>query len=265
MTPTHDRATCALLFTAVGFASLADAASIPGQGTWETTLLGRDLDGNASTFDAYYDTVLDITWLANANGSNNSDPGFYYGLTTWDNALSWAAGLNVGGITGWRLPTTNPIDGTTADDWAFAYNGTEDQGYNVSAPGTLYAGSSASELAHMFYNTLGNIGFCETSSTTDCIPDPDHTHPNMGPFSDLAGTDYWSATTYSIGSPDNAWRFNMFYGNQSVSTKTGANNRAWAVHDGDVGAAAVPLPGTAWLFATGLAGLLGAIKRNKQS
>jgi hypothetical protein len=264
MTPAHHRAICALLFTVVGFASPADAASISGQGTWETTLLGRDLDGNASTFEAYYDTVLDITWLANANGSNNSDPGFDYGLTTWDNALSWAAGLNVGGITGWRLPTTNPIDGTTADDWAFAYNGTEDQGYNVSAPGTLYAGSTASELAHMFYNTLGNIAFCEATSTTDCIYDSDFTHPNTGPFSDLAGTDYWSATTYSIGSPDNAWRFSMWDGRQSVSTKTSPNNKAWAVHNGDVAAAVVPVPAAAWLFASGLAGLLGMARRKKK-
>lgn len=42
-------------------ASLAQAAPIPGQGTWETTLQGRDLDGNFGSFEAYYDTVLDIT------------------------------------------------------------------------------------------------------------------------------------------------------------------------------------------------------------
>lgn len=42
------------------------AISISGQGTWETTLQGRDLDGNLNTFKAYYDTVLNITWLADA-------------------------------------------------------------------------------------------------------------------------------------------------------------------------------------------------------
>ena len=30
-------------------------------------LLGRDLDGNLSTAEAYYDTVLGITWLGDAN------------------------------------------------------------------------------------------------------------------------------------------------------------------------------------------------------
>jgi hypothetical protein len=31
------------------------------------SLLARDLDGNLTTAEAYYDTVLGITWLANAN------------------------------------------------------------------------------------------------------------------------------------------------------------------------------------------------------
>ena len=45
----------------------AHSLGIPGQGTWETTLEGRDLDGNPATFEAYYDTVLDITWLPNSH------------------------------------------------------------------------------------------------------------------------------------------------------------------------------------------------------
>lgn len=54
---------------ALSFALYAEVHAIPvsGQGTWETTLQGRDLDGNAATFEAYYDTVLDITWLADTD------------------------------------------------------------------------------------------------------------------------------------------------------------------------------------------------------
>lgn len=52
----------AVAVLAVGVVPAAQAA-----GTWQTTLQGRDLDGNATTFEAYYDTVLDITWLADAN------------------------------------------------------------------------------------------------------------------------------------------------------------------------------------------------------
>ena len=43
------------------------SAAISGQGTWESTLLARDFDGNMSTVEAYYDTVLGITWVAFAN------------------------------------------------------------------------------------------------------------------------------------------------------------------------------------------------------
>ena len=42
------------------------AIVVPGQGTWETTLQARNLDGDTTT-DAFYDTALSITWLRNAN------------------------------------------------------------------------------------------------------------------------------------------------------------------------------------------------------
>ncbi|HMU63228.1 MAG TPA: hypothetical protein PKD35_00935 [Nitrosomonas sp.] len=57
---------------------------------------------------AYYDPNLNITWLANANagagssfddGVNTTD-----GRMTWTSANAWTASLNIGGITGWRLP-----------------------------------------------------------------------------------------------------------------------------------------------------------------
>jgi hypothetical protein len=53
------------------FITTSHAAAVSGQGTWETTLQGRDLDGNPATFEAYYDTDLNITWLANANIAGN--------------------------------------------------------------------------------------------------------------------------------------------------------------------------------------------------
>ena len=151
--------------------SLAHATAVPGQGSWETTLLPRDLDGNPSTIEAYYDTVLNITWLADANAAGSS-------TMNWYSAIAWAAGLNINGITGWRLPVVNPIDGTTADDQDISYIGTEDRGYNDSAPGTLYAGSTASEMAYMFYNTLGNLSWCDpATSTVSSCSGPQVTNP----------------------------------------------------------------------------------------
>jgi hypothetical protein len=73
----------------------AIAVPVSGQGTWETTLQARDLDGNGQT-DAFYDTKLDITWLRNASLS---------GAMNWSNAMSWASSLDFGGHSDWRLPS----------------------------------------------------------------------------------------------------------------------------------------------------------------
>ena len=74
----------------------AMAAPVSGQGTWESTLQARDVNGDGVT-DAYFDTALNITWLANWNAN---------GPMTWADANAWAAGLDVHGVTGWRLPST---------------------------------------------------------------------------------------------------------------------------------------------------------------
>lgn len=52
----------------------------------------------SGVFLAYYDTVLDITWAADANIN---------GRVLWDNQVAWAAGLTLGGVSGWRLPTAD--------------------------------------------------------------------------------------------------------------------------------------------------------------
>lgn len=258
------------LCTAVVVPNIASAVAVSGQGTWETTLQGRDLDGNMATFEAYYDTVLDITWLADANagaGSAYDDKSYEFseetttdGRMTWSNANDWATTLNPYGsdITGWRLPTVSPIDGTTADDLNLSYIGSEDNGYNVSAPGTLYAGSTASEMAHMFYTTLGDKGYCNpaTSTVSSCSgPQAGWGLSNTGPFSNFQSDGYWSATNYT---PDifAVWGFNFNDGGQLGYNKP-SNFYAWAVHTGDVGASVVPVPAAAWLFGSGLLGLVG--------
>jgi len=56
---------------------------------------------------AYYDPNLNITWAADAN-INGSD--------TWDNQVAWAAGLTIGGVSGWRLPSANVNGDNTVMD-----------------------------------------------------------------------------------------------------------------------------------------------------
>jgi hypothetical protein len=102
---------------------LVHGQSVPGQGSWETTLLGRDINGNAIASNNplavfLYDTSLDVTWLRNAEAS---------GLLDWPAAKNWASTLNVGGFTGWRLPT-HADTGAPGCNWG--YSGT-DCSYNV--------------------------------------------------------------------------------------------------------------------------------------
>ena len=70
--------------------------------TWTTAshaaLLGRDLGGSPA-FDAYYDTELDITWLADANYAKTSGA-VPDGYMTHADALAWTAGLSIHGISG---------------------------------------------------------------------------------------------------------------------------------------------------------------------
>ncbi|WKZ11135.1 MAG: DUF1566 domain-containing protein [Gammaproteobacteria bacterium] len=61
---------------------------------------------------AYYDDVLNITWLANANLADTNAFGVTginaNGTMTWAKANEWIAAMNTAaylGISNWRLPT----------------------------------------------------------------------------------------------------------------------------------------------------------------
>ena len=234
-------------------AALVLAAGLTG--TAHAALQGRDLDGNAATFEAYYDTVLDVTWLADANYAMTS--GYDAdGLMNWSEAITWAANLSftdgVRVYDNWRLPTVNPVNGTSLN-YNVSYNGSTDYGYNVSEQGTAYAGSTSSEMAHLFYNTLDNKGYTTPSSVY-----PSYTVQvgwgltNTGPFTHLQADYYWSATEnapYSGG----AWGFYFSNGAQAANIKDDSFN-ALAVSSGDV--AAVPEAQTYALMLAGL-GLIG--------
>jgi len=195
---------CALPFNSL----TVHAVAVSGQGTWERTLQGRDLDGNLATFEAYYDTVKDITWLADANYARTS--GFHVsGPMTWHTANSWAAGLNTNGITGWRLPVTGASSSLPGDP---CY---DSEGFNCAE----------SEMGHMYYKVLGNTAGSLT---------------NTGPFSNLQSSGYWSATR-PLGNFRFSWTFNFGSGFQRLRDNTEffppdvVTQYAWVVHSGDVG------------------------------
>ncbi len=228
----------------------AQAVSVSGQGTWESTLEGRDLDGNAATFEAYYDTTLDITWLANANAAGTT--------MNWATANAWAAGLDVNGINGWRLPTVTPINGTSFNT-AFSNNATTDLGYASSAGWVDGAGNPVSEMGHLFYVTLGNLGICTPNDASPgfCVQQTGFGLSNTGPFSNVQSGLYWSGSELSASG---AWLFYFFNGNQNNLGKF-SPLFAWAVRSGDV--SAVPVPAAVWLFGSGLIGLLGVARRQR--
>jgi hypothetical protein len=200
---------CTGVLTLIATTSQADLV-----GVLPTTPGGTD-------YQAYYDTDANLTWRANANGN---------GPMTWDESMSWVAGLNIDGVTGWRLPTT--LDPDPACDQS-------DEWYHFNCTG--------SELGNLFYNVLGNTENTGLSNV------------NAGPFSDV-WIAYWSSTE-NVRNDEEAWLF-VFNGGMQQPDPKWEEFHAWAVHDGnpyqDVNPnAVVPLPAAVWLFGSGLLGLIG--------
>ncbi len=182
---------------------------------WASILLLVSVQVNAALLSrlgglAYYDDVADLTWLTDANYSQTS--GYDAdGIMSWDDGNAWAVSLNINGVTGWRLPKTEPIDGITSNDRNDSHIGTEDRGYSISAPGSLYEGTTASEIAYLFYNTLGNFAVCDLSASTvsTCSrTQGSYGYTNTGPFSDINTDFYWTETTF-VPQVDSAWYFNF--------------------------------------------------------
>lgn len=231
----------------------------------QAALQSRDLDGNFATAEAYYDTELNITWMAHANsitGTNYDDAyitdgshmlwdGYKFvdttidGMTSWYSANAWAAdlsftdGLNV--YDNWRLPATPLFDATCSNQ---TYIGGD------SFMSTDY-GCTGSELGHLFYNELGGVPNLSINLTHN---------QNYSLFTNIQEADYWSSE-FDLAS-DYAAGFYMANGYQSWMPKN-FYRPALAVSDGDIGTPiTVPEPHTSTLLLAGLA-LVGAAMRRR--
>lgn len=214
----------------------AQAAPISGQGTWETTLQPRDLDGDPTTIEAWYDTVLDLLWLEH--------PVVNY---TWSEAMAWAASLDIHGVTGWRLPVVVDTGAPGCD----SSSGGTDCGFNVD--------TSGSEWAHLWYETLGNLARFAPGIETS--PQPGWGLSNTGPFQHLEAGTYWTGTA-SAANPVDAWMFQTSDGLQSINHQD-SRVSVMAVRPGDV-VARVPEPGTLAMLFGGLA-VLGLVRARQRS
>jgi hypothetical protein len=163
----------------------------------DASLIGR-LD-TGSGYQAYYDTEADITWLQDANYADTTNFAIN-GYMSWSEANAWAAGLNIGGIMDWRLPTS---------DTCIGYNCTN------------------SEMGNMFYNVLGGIAGEPLSVTHNA---------NYDLFSNITSNYYWTATQ---ANPTQAWSFFFRLGNQGPNNFSSSLS-AWAVRDGDILPAPIP-------------------------
>ena len=226
-------------------------------GNANATLQGRDLDGNvANGAEAYFDTVLGITWLGDANYAKTS--GYHIdGAMTWNFAQTWAAGLNFNGTTNWRLPTLTPINGVAFQyfDWADQFSGYRDESFNITSPN--------SELAYMFGVNLANLSQYDTSGVAR--PGGSGTDwgvVNVGPFKNLQNSVYWAGVEYEPNINE-SWDFHMNAGFQTSDPK-GYPLLAWAVHPGDVGVSMVPEPEAIALWLAGLLVLGWVMKRSER-
>ena len=189
------------------------------------------LDGKA-----YYDDVLDITWLADTGYAKTSGD-HPTGWMSWADANAWATSLAIDGVTGWRLPGMIDIDHDGCTQ--FKTKGGSDCGYNVltgSAATTVY-----SELASLWYDTLGNLSSYDRFGhygAYDASGNWVGGLRNTGPFVNLKPGGHWTnqryeGRTWGPNFGGNSWFFSINNGLQSSADVTD-ELRAWAVHPGDL-------------------------------
>jgi hypothetical protein len=152
---------------------------------------------------AFYDTVLDVTWMTDANaiaGSAWDDgPSVSDGLVSWFSAMDWVSSLAINGIDGWTLPSMDANgDDVVVDCRAASELECRDNHYG-----------------YMFYHN-GVTGV------------------SAGPFSPhLQAYGYWARTDTVPYEDIIAWLFTFGEGIQHPLGKT-YHRHAWAVRDGDI-------------------------------
>jgi hypothetical protein len=218
---------------------------------------------------AYYDSVLDITWLTNANLADSESFGVAgiasNGAMTWSTANEWITAMNAAsylGFSDWRLPTLSPVSGS-AFNYAASNNGSTDVGF-ADGDGWIDAfGNPTSEMGHMYYVNLGNLGRCTPNDgdPSSCVEQPGFGLANSGPFDGIQKSDpgaYWNGLEYAPVA-GTSWVFRFYDGGQDSRDQLD-QHYVWAVRTGDV--ATVPEPTTLVLLSAGLS-MLGLIRRKR--
>ncbi len=229
------RKNLAVLFLVLAFVTAGAMVANTAKADPFNDIVGLINNGNG----LIYDTGLNITWYDYTYPPPENSK-------NWYQVTAWAAGLNVGGVTGWQLPTDLNMDGSGPSF-----------GYNVTG----------SELGYLYYI---NLGFPAGGL-------PNGVEFTFGPFTNLTFDYYWTSTIGTgaggLRSGD-AGEFLFSTGFQgSGAPPDTIGFVAIAVHSGDVlgngvvlpdgPPAATPLPGAILLLGPGLVGLAAIRKRYK--
>jgi hypothetical protein len=191
---------------------LADAAPIPSQGTWTTVLSPRDIDGDG-TVDAWHDSSTNLTWLASPEE------------LTYAESVSYIAGLNVFGVTGW-------------------------------------AWSNQLQLSTMYHVDLGNVdvppGSAGWKNTGPFIG------LENGGVGTASGW-FWTGAPLVPAGPPGSFTSKVFAADKLglfiYDEPSTSHYNVWAVRAGDVPVAAVPESETWALMVAGLALLVSTTRR----
>lgn len=195
-----------------------------------------------------YDSAQGLVWLDYTRFRN-----------TWPQQDAWVSSLgssltvtlypgyttDIDWTSGWRLPET------AGGAWEWGYDGTTTAGYNVTS----------SELGHLFYVSLGNLGNQATDGTT--IYYPNYGLNKTGPFDSLNRYAYWSGTAVTgLNDPNpHHWVFSFNQGHQTGAWDQTSGIFALAVHEGSV--SMVPVPGAALLGLLGLGKAALTLRRRR--
>ncbi len=171
---------------------------------------------------AYYDPDINTTFMTNTSSQ---------GAVTWQAATDWAAGLDVGGVTGWGLP--------------------------------FYLASAANPCDDLCQQTRGYFSYLyHVRDITPATP---------GPFTNVSGQYWTSNYFFEGLSGSYTNTIYDFSTGLAISLFASDDNRAqaWAYIAGDplngltLGVSPVPLPAAAWLFGPVVIGLFGASRRKR--
>ena len=203
-----------------------------------------------------------LIWDDDNNGNSVVWLDYTNSYGTWYKQSAWAAGLGasltvnlnsgyavIWDDPNWRLPST--VDGPHVH----GYDGSLSGGFNITT----------SEMGHLFYEELGNLGLFGTDGSYQ----PGYGLTNTGDFNNLLLWEYWSCTGAEYRrDPAYAWVFNMAVGSQGTVYKSQSNAYGLALRGGQVDgqvAAPTPIPAPVLLLSTGLLGLIPMIRRKKGS